>query len=155
MRACVRGAGAVLPRRDPIRLADGRSGRKHHRPGLLCARLAPLAALDEDERGLRRIEGLAVDRERRPPREHDVQLLVVARATAGLIVAGHDGLPRLAEIGAEPERAQPERCAERQPPPAGVRGTGLELVEVEPLHVMRSARHRRVPHRWRSRPREA
>ncbi len=132
-------AASVFPRRDPIRLARGRTERENGSPGLLCACLPELTRDGEDACTRRRVEPLVVDGERRTAAEHDVQLLVHACSPARLPPLGmprHDGLAGIGAVGTDAERVDSELGAQRQPvDPLG--STGPDLVEVYDLQGAR------------------
>jgi hypothetical protein len=66
---------------------------------------------------------------------------MAAGSAPGFVVQRHDNLTSAAEVGAEPECAQPERRAQRQPPSTRVGRTRYELVKADPLHAA-------VPRKW-------
>ena len=89
------GRERVLPRRDLVRLAAPAADGEHGRPVLRGDRAAPRRRVgEEDDRAGGRVDRLARQRERRAPAEHDVQLLVVPRGGAELVVLLDDVLAR-------------------------------------------------------------
>jgi hypothetical protein len=88
--------------------------------------------VDEDDRAGRSIERLAVERERRTPGEHDVDLLVAER---GLRVLLDDDIADAGGgIGVDPERADIERPSDRFPQERAVDDRDrLDLVQTDRL----------------------
>src|SRR4051794_8453820 len=93
----------------------------------LCRRVA-----DEDSRATRCADLLAVDRERARALDHDVELLMTARARTELVVLADDGRALLGlVVGVHAERADLEVAAKSHTPAAAVFGSG-RAAEAEP-----------------------
>ena len=87
-------------------------------PGSTAVGEAPhLRVADEDDGALRRVDLLAVERERGVADDHDVRLLVPERLLGVLLddVVADGGRG----VGVDPERVDPERAAQRLPLHAG------------------------------------
>ena len=103
----------VLPGRDLV-LAGLAAEREHRRACLLGARIPPyLRIAEEDGRARGHVDLVAVEHERRPAREHDVELLV---AETLLIVLLDDVLADLRRrVRVDPEGRDPEVLPDRRP----------------------------------------
>ena len=125
------GAERPLPRRGLERRRTAEA--EHRRPRLRGHRVPVRGRVgDEHVRPRRRVVGVAVDRECRPPGRDEVQLLVGESRVLGVRL--DDVLPRLAGgVGVAAERAHPEREPDRMPGQAAGAGDRVELVEANDL----------------------
>ncbi len=132
------GGRRALPRRRSECLARPTADGKHRRPVFLgdgpslCRRIA-----NEDDRAGRCVDRLAVDRERRSPLDHEVELLVALRARADLVVLADDvraGLGRAP--GVDSETADVQMPADRGPSDRRVAGRDLDLGQRRHLELL-------------------
>src|SRR5205085_702378 len=102
-----------------------------------CA--APLLwIVEEDASSDRRIDLFAVDSEDGASHDHDVQLLVLPRTRARLVVLLDDEVARVRRVGVDPERLDPERAPQRAPLQfvADRDPGGLDLLDARDLHAL-------------------
>ncbi len=106
-----------LPRRGGERLARLPADDHDRRPSLLGDSPALRGGIaDEDERSCRRVDLVAVDGERRVAARHEVQLLVLARVLAELVVLADDVHARLlADVRVDTERLDVEVRSHHRP----------------------------------------
>ena len=125
------GAERPLPRRglECRRPAEAEHGRARLRGHRLPVRRG---VGDEHVRPRRRIVRGAVDREGRPPRGNEVQLLMGQGRILGVRL--DDVLSRLAgRVRVAAERLDPKRPSDRMPGEASGAGNRLELIQVDDL----------------------
>src|SRR3954451_8844770 len=134
-----RGSEDELPGRDLERGAPFPADREHRRAIFDCARAAPLLwIVEEDASPDRRIDLFAVDSEDGASRDHDVQLLVLPRTRARLVVLLDDEVARVRRVGVDPERLDPERAPQRAPLQfvADRDPDGLDLLDPRDFHAL-------------------
>ena len=115
--AVLLGLEVPLPGRRGVHAGDA-ADREHGRAGLDRDGVAPnLRVADEDDRALRRVDLLAVERERGVADDHDVRLLMPERLLGVLLddVVADRGRG----VGVDPEGVDAERPAQRLPLHAG------------------------------------
>src|SRR5512133_890457 len=105
-----------LPGRDLERLAAHAADREHGRAVLRGAGTPTfLRVVEEDTRADGRVEALAVDGERGPSGDDDVELFVVPRAGAGLVMLLDDHRTGVRGVGVDAERLNAERAPHGTP----------------------------------------
>ena len=125
------GREEVLPRRDVVR-ARLAADREHRRSRLLGARVPlHLRVAQEDDRARGHVRLLAVEHERRPAGDDDVELLVAERLLGVLLDDVLSGLGR--RVGADPEGGDAEVLAQRRPAQRPDRLHRLELGQARDL----------------------
>src|SRR5215218_1700863 len=124
--------GRALPRGDAERLTAFPAHGQDNGALLLCCGTADTRRIAHEDYGAHRSRVLAaVDREARPARGHDVDLLVAAGTRADLVVLADQLLARRRRLpGVDPERADPERRPDRPPGRAALVAVPLDLPEL-------------------------
>jgi hypothetical protein len=121
-----------LPRRDLVGPAGLASDREHGRTGLERHRAAASRGIaEEHERPGRRLEVILVDRERRAPGEHDIQLLVPTAPQQFVVLLDHLRARGVGGVCVDPERLDPEVVADGTPDRVDPeRREALDLIDV-------------------------